>query len=41
MIIKSESFSYDTFIYDNNSMDKIPSYKHYWNQYSLQTKLEL
>jgi len=28
MIIKSNKITYDTFVYDNNSLEKVPSYKY-------------
>jgi hypothetical protein len=28
MIIKSKSITYDTFVYDNNSLEEVPSYKY-------------
>jgi hypothetical protein len=28
MIIKSKNITYDTFVYDNNSLEKVPSYKY-------------
>jgi hypothetical protein len=38
MIIKSKKITYNTFIYDNNNLEEVPSYK-YQNRYSSQAQL--
>jgi hypothetical protein len=36
MIIKSNKITYDTFVHDNNNLDKVTSYKYLGNRYSPQ-----